>query len=188
MQSGKSIRLKLALIRMGPLTDLETSVVAANIQAVLGINVYTHNSVNVPEEAFQENRLQYDAGLVLKYLSRYLRPDYSHILGITHVDLCTPILTHVYGQAELGGRIAVISNARLLKDTDTTAALPSRYYERLAKVALHEVAHTFSLYHCDTERCLMRFSSGLKQLDHLDIWFCGRCEFILHRTLANSRG
>jgi archaemetzincin len=100
------------------------------------------------------------------------------------VDLCTPILTFVFGQAELGQSLAIVSDFRL-KYKDGIMAPEDIYYERLAKVAIHEIAHTFSLYHCETPKCLMRFSHGLSHLDELDIFFCERCSFMLRKSMSN---
>lgn len=171
---------------MGRLTDLDLKVLTANLQTILGINVRQQSTLKIPDEAFLENRRQYDAGLVMQHISRHT-DDHCRVLAVTNVDLCTPILTYVYGQAELGGRIAIISNARLGEDPGGRRTSRDHYYDRLVKVALHEIAHTFSIYHCVTERCLMQFSSSLKDLDHLNIWFCGRCEFILRGTIVKCR-
>ena len=101
------------------------------------------------------------------------------------MDLCTPIHTFVFGEAELGLKLAIVSDFRLKHMEDGIMAAEGTYYERLAKVALHEIAHTFSLYHCETPKCLMRFSYGLSHLDELDIFFCERCSFVLRQSLRN---
>jgi archaemetzincin len=105
------------------------------------------------------------------------------ILAVTDVDLCSPILTFVFGQAELGLSLAIISDFRLKHLEEGGAAPEGVYYERLAKIALHELAHTFSLYHCETPKCLMRYSPGLRHLDDLDLFFCERCSFALRQQL-----
>ncbi len=144
-------------------------------------------AMEIPAEAFQTRRGQYDAGLVLKYLARFPSPHHSRLLAITDVDLCTPIHTFVFGEAELGLTRAIVSDFRLKYREDGIMAPEGTYYERLAKVALHEIAHTFSLYHCETPKCLMRFSYGLSHLDELDIFFCERCSFALRQSLENLR-
>ena len=55
-------------------------------------------------------------------------------------------------------------------------------YERLAKVALHEVAHVLGLTHCREEGCLMRFSLGVEHIDGLAMRFCPECELRLIRA------
>ena len=175
----------IGLTRMGRLPQTALRVIAANIQALLAAPVEMLPQMAIPEEAFQSHRNQYDAGLVLKYLARFSFPQYSRVLAVTDVDLCTPILTFVYGEAELGLSLAVVSDFRLKHREDGTVAPEGTYFERLVKVALHEIAHTFSLYHCESPKCLMQYSRGLSHLDELDILFCERCSFMLRQALKS---
>jgi len=173
----------IALIKMGRIPQAVLRVIAANIQAVLGMPVDMLPEMAIPEEAFQRHRDQYDAGLVLKHLAGFSFPHHARVLGVTDVDLCTPILTFVFGEAELGLSLAIISDFRLKTMEPGMVAAEGVYYERLAKVALHEIAHTFSLYHCETPKCLMQYSRGLRHLDELDIFLCERCSFMLRQTM-----
>lgn len=170
---------------MGQISRTTLRVIAANIQTMLEAPVDIMPAMAMPEDAFQGHRCQYDAGLVLKYLARFSFPHHSHILAVSDVDLCTPILTFVFGQAELGLNRAIISDFRLKRMEDGFMASQDIYYERLVKVALHEIAHTLSLYHCETPKCLMQISYGLNHLDELDIFFCERCTFMLHQSIRN---
>ena len=184
-QPKKPPALSIGLTKMGQLSHTVLRVIAANIQTLLEVPVELLPATAIPEEAFQRHRSQYDAGLVLKYLARFSSPRHSRILAVTDVDLCTPILTFVYGEAELGLSLAIVSDFRLRHTEDGIMASQDIYYERLAKVALHEIAHTFSLYHCETPKCLMRYSRGLSHLDELDIFFCERCSFMLRQSMKN---
>lgn len=184
-QRNKPHAPSIALIKMGRMPQTILRVIAANLQTLLEIPVEMLPAMAIPEEAFQHHRCQYDAGLVLKYLARFSFPHHSRILAITDVDLCTPIHTFVYGEAELGLIRAIISDFRLKHMENGVIAAEDIYYERLAKVALHEIAHTFSLYHCESPKCLMRFSHRLSHLDALDIYFCERCSFALRQSIRN---
>lgn len=141
----------------------------------------------IPEDAFQPRRSQYDAGLVLKHLARFSFPRHPRVLAITDVDLCAPILTYVFGEAEMGLKLAIVSGFRLKYREDGTPAPAAVYYERLVKVALHEIAHTLSLYHCEAPGCLMQISPVAGDLDKLDIHFCERCGFVLRRNMKEFR-
>jgi archaemetzincin len=180
----KSPTLSIALIKMGQIPHTVLRVISANIQTMLEAPVQILPAMAIPEEAFQRHRSQYDAGLVLKYLARFSFP-HARILAITDVDLCTPILTFVFGQAELGLNLAVVSDFRLRHIQEGSITSEGVYFERLAKVALHELAHTFALTHCETPKCLMRFSYDLSHLDNLDIFFCERCSFTLRQGMRN---
>jgi archaemetzincin len=176
--------LSIGLTKMGRMSQTALRVIVANIQALLEAPVEMLPAMAIPEEAFQPHRGQYDAGLVLKYLARISFP-HSHVLAVTDVDLCTPILTYVYGEAELGRSLAIVSDFRLKHLEGGIMAAEGTYFERLAKVALHEIAHTFSVYHCETPKCLMQYSPGLRHLDELDIFLCERCSFVLRQSMRN---
>ncbi len=173
----------LGLVEMGRIGEFAVRVIAAHVQTLIGIPVDILDPVEIPEGAFQHHRQQYDAGLVIKHLNELMDLNRSRILGIVTADLCNPILTYVYGEAEIGGRVAVVSTYRLSQNEDGSPTAKDRYYERLAKVALHEVAHTFSLYHCDDPKCLMHFSPKVAHLDHIVLAFCDRCEFTLRQNV-----
>ncbi|MFZ2445104.1 MAG: hypothetical protein WAW37_01985 [Syntrophobacteraceae bacterium] len=161
--------------------------IGANVQAVMEVPVDILAPMGVPEEAYVPHRGQYDAGFILKHLAGLSFPRHGCVLAVTTVDICTPILTYVFGQAELEGRLAIISNFRLKGDREGAPITADRYHERLVKVALHEIAHTFSVYHCEAPKCLMQISPRIQDLDGLDISFCERCKFILSRHLKNTR-
>lgn len=179
--------IHLGLIEMGRIGEFAIRVVAAHVQTLMNIAVDILNPLEIPQEAFQGHRQQYDAALILKYLGSIPFPDHGRILGVVAVDLCIPILTYVYGEAEVGGRVAVVSTFRLSQSEDGIPISKERYYERVAKVALHEVAHTFSLYHCDDPQCLMRFSPRIHDLDRIALSFCDRCEFMLRENVSRIR-
>jgi len=191
MLSRKPIRRNepsAGLIAMGRVSAAELRVIAANIQAVMNLPVELLAPMAIPEEAFQPHRSQYDAGLILKRLAQLPFPHQRCVLTVTDVDLCTPILTYVFGEAEMGQKRAIVSGFRLTDGPDGFPAPADVYYERLVKIALHEIAHTLSLYHCEAPKCLMRFSPKVQDLDALDISFCRRCGFALHRTLRKRLG
>jgi len=177
----------MGLISLGPMGEVAVHVVAANIQTILEVPVDLLGSIEVPAHSFQPQRQQYDAGLILKHLLRLPFPNHARIIALTSVDLCIPILTHVFGEAELGGRVAVVSDFRLRHNDDGTFAPLDRYYERLAKVALHEVGHTLSVYHCSDSKCVMRFSAKVRHLDEAGLYFCERCEFMVRESLKSVR-
>ena len=85
----------------------------------------------------------------------------------------------------MGQSLAIVSDFRLKDMQAGLMAAEDVYYERLVKVALHELAHTFSLYHCETPQCLMQVSRGLSHLDQLNIFFCERCSFALRQSMRN---
>jgi archaemetzincin len=111
--------------------------------------------------------------------SRYLRwllaagPAEGKVLGVTDQDLFIPILTYVFGEAQLDGRCAICSTARLREGVELAG--PRLLVERLAKEAVHEVGHAFGLLHCDAAGCVMGRSAAVAGVDAKSHRFCASC-------------
>jgi archaemetzincin len=131
-----------------------------------------------PEEAFDARRGQHSSSRILAWL-RDRHEGARRVLGVTDVDLFIPILTFVFGEAQLGGRAAVVSTARL-GDTPLIPGEPARIALRLQKEAVHELGHTFGLLHCSDERCAMARSPSLR---HVDIKLPALCRACRARAL-----
>lgn len=107
-------------------------------------------------------------------------------LGVTDVDLYVPILTFVFGEAEVGGSCAVVSSHRLRQEFYGLPAAPDVERERLLKEAVHELGHTLELTHCDDYRCAMAPSHSVEWIDLKEAVFCEGCRATVSR-LRNSR-
>jgi len=62
--------------------------------------------------ALDGRRGQYYSSAILQELERAADSD-SRVLGVTSCDLYVPVLTFVFGEAQLDGNCAVVSTARL---------------------------------------------------------------------------
>ncbi len=177
-KSLKHEKPHLNIIPVGKVDELALSVVAANLQAVMGLNADVGPPLPKPEYAYQHGRRQYDAGKIINALVS----DDDKIpltLGVTRYDVCTPILTFVYGESQLGGKAALISLYRIRDEkTDVTCT-------RAAKIGLHEVGHLIGVGHCRTTNCLMCFSASLEKLDLLQLRFCKACTYEISRRLRH---
>lgn len=99
----------------------------------------------------------------------------SKVLGVTAVDLFIPILTFVFGEAQVGGAAALLSSNRLRQSFYGLPEDHDLYLNRLEKEALHELGHTFSLVHCRSIECVMRFSNSVDEVDLKSRFFCAEC-------------
>ena len=125
-----------------------------------------------PRHAFDPRRKQHASGTILRWLLE-AGPGGGKVLGITDRDLFIPILTYVFGEAQLGGRAAVVSLARLVEDVELVG--PQLLVERLAKEAVHEIGHAFGLLHCDSEGCVMGRSPAVREVDSKSAELCADC-------------
>ena len=97
------------------------------------------------------------------------------VLGVTTCDLYVPVLTFVFGEAQLEGDCAVVSTARLHEEFYGLPSSEALLRERLLKEAAHELGHTFGLRHCNDWRCVMASSHGVERLDVKTAEFCPSC-------------
>jgi archaemetzincin len=127
-----------------------------------------------PTDSFDQRRQQHSSTRILKWLLETKPAHARKVVGITDVDLFIPILTFVYGEAQLGGTAAVVSTARLLADNGFRAD-PTLLLARLGKEVLHELGHTFGLLHCSSPTCVMARSVSLVQVDAKEPTLCHDC-------------
>jgi archaemetzincin len=97
------------------------------------------------------------------------------LLGVTAADLYIPILTFVFGEAELHGVCAVVSLHRLRQEFYGMPPDARTERERVLKEALHELGHTFGLAHCEDYQCVMAPSHSVEWIDLKDWRFCADC-------------
>ncbi|MFW6054896.1 MAG: hypothetical protein ACOC9D_03235, partial [Thermodesulfobacteriota bacterium] len=107
-----------------------------------GLSASTAPLLQDIEFAYHFSRNQYHSTSILNALDQAAPNEWLKILALVDVDLFIPILTHVFGEAQLGGRAAMISTYRL-GDGLPDAKAGSVYQKRVMKEALHELGHTF---------------------------------------------
>ncbi|OGT99384.1 MAG: hypothetical protein A2085_05255 [Gemmatimonadetes bacterium GWC2_71_10] len=120
-------------------------------------------------------REQHHATLVLAALLRHRPDDHSKIVGVVAVDLFIPVLTFVFGQAQLAGPGAIVSTYRLRPSYYGLPADEGALVERTIKECVHELGHAFGLVHCADYRCVMHASTSVEEVDLKPAGFCRRC-------------
>lgn len=139
--------------------------------------------VAIPDLAFayDPKRGQYASFLILELLVRICPGDALKLLAVTGYDLFIPVLTFVFGHAQLGGRVALVSFARLRQEFYGLAANREIFLERACKEALHETGHTFGLVHCADRACVMSLATNVRHIDGKQAAFCAACAARLAR-------
>jgi archaemetzincin len=128
-----------------------------------------------PQFAREPARGQYNSSLILAELFRRRTDPPVRILGVTDVDLFAPVLTYVFGEAQMRGPAAVVSTFRLrpeLYGLPSDAELVSR---RLLVESVHELGHTAGLTHCHTPGCAMIGSTYVEEIDLKGPGLCEQC-------------
>lgn len=146
--------------------------IADRIGRYLRVDVRVGRKIELPPYSFNSSRGQYKSLKIMDYLIRYTKalPNNVKIIGIVDVDLYSPFLTFVFGEAQFKGKVALVSTARLNGIPDR-----SKIENRLFKEILHEIGHLFGLKHCHRSSCVMAFSRNPEEIDMKGKDFCGIC-------------
>jgi len=128
-----------------------------------------------PELAFDAARQQYNSKPLLSALAAELPAPDAKLIAITGFDLFIPVLTFIFGEAQLNGSVAIASSYRLRESFYGLPDNPALTLERLEKEVVHELGHTFNLTHCGNYQCVMHSSSGVEEVDLKKVAFCQSC-------------
>ena len=132
--------------------------------------------------AYDLKRDQYHSTVILEKLAKTSPSQTFKVAAITNKDLFIPILTHVYGEAQLAGKACIVSTFRL-KEGLSIANIEKELGNRIVKEILHELGHTFNLRHCHDNSCLMHYCRSMKDVDRKSNQLCRYCKILLEDEL-----
>jgi archaemetzincin len=167
------------VIALAPVGDTPTAMlprIRPALAETFGCEVVIAPAVPLPASAWSSERRQYLSTAILDSLARVKQPGWERLLGIADADLYVPRLNFVFGEGDPRRGVAVFSLARLHGSEEV-------FQKRAATEAIHELAHTYSLSHCDDPICAMWFSNTLAETDRKGARLCSRHA----RELANLR-
>jgi archaemetzincin len=179
-------KIRMGVVPIGNVSEATVKTIAAHVLGYLNLDTDILPPKKHPDYAHDQKRLQYDAGAIIRALASEVFQDYSKVLGVLDVDIFVPIFTHVFGEAQQGGKYALVSLYRLKQQVDGSATPTPLLLERGAKVALHESGHLFNLIHCQDEGCLMHFSGGIQDLDRIPLYLCRYCSTYFRDALRRE--
>lgn len=146
-----------------------------HVGRVFGLTTRMWHGHDRPAHAFDPKRRQSSSTQILEWLLQAGPAGPHKVLAVTDMDLFIPVLTFVFGEAQLGGRAAVVSTARLEPSNLAPVRGGRLLAARLAKEAAHELGHAFGLVHCELVRCVMSRSSSLFEVDAKGGGLCYDC-------------
>lgn len=159
------------------------------VAAYFGCETRRLEPVAVPPDAYDAKRDQYDATAILRAALPHCPPEATRLLVVTEHDLFIPMLTFIFGQAQVNGLAALLSLARLRQEYYGLAPRRELFMERVLKEVLHEMGHTFGLVHCQDRQCAMALSINVTNIDVKRGELCAACARILEdRRRAVDQG
>jgi len=136
--------------------------------------------------AYDLTRDQYHSTVILEKLASTLPSQAIKVIAITNEDLFIPILTHVYGEAQIAGKACIVSTFRL-QEGISLANIAKEFENRIVKEVLHELGHTFNLRHCNDKACIMHYCRSIKDVDRKSDQLCRYCKILLEDELKKLK-
>ena len=128
--------------------------------------------IDFPVNTMNRAKTRYRADSLIDYLSKTTKPGFLTI-GLTEKDISTTKEKiadwGIFGLGYCPGRSCIASTFRLKGNNK---------FEKLFKVAIHELGHTQGLDHCPVKTCLMRDAEGKDHLNE-EKEFCAKCKSVL---------
>ena len=167
------------LIAIQPLESFDTTMtrkIVEGVKATFDVETAVLAETPIPESAYYAPKKRYRAEKILRFLDTEADARYTRIVGLTNFDISTTKGAYydwgIFGLGMYNGRVCVISTFRLKKGKPGKAVLTGR----LIKVVNHELGHTFGLWHCPNQGCLMEDAQGtVKTVDRETGHFCADC-------------
>jgi archaemetzincin len=164
------------ILNASALEDERLEEISQAVGQVFGLRTYVTPAPLSLDRAFDASRGQYNSTALLgQLLQAYSGGDEKRI-AIVGVDLFIPVLTFVFGEAQLNGTAAIVSFHRLANPFYGMTPDDSLTWERLEKETVHELGHTFGLYHCHQFECVMRSSTYVEEIDLKRRLLCFDCK------------
>ena len=174
---------RLLLLPVGDLDERLLGELAPALQDLFRVPCERIDTRLAPEFAYHRERQQFHSSEILQAMQSQVLPDCWRLLGVTSVDLYIPILTFVFGEAQMDGPCGVVSSHRLRQEFYGLPPDPEVLRERLLKEAAHELGHTIGLSHCTDYQCIMAASYAVEWIDLKGSTLCDACR---DRVLASS--
>jgi len=162
--------------------------IRGQVETVFAVPTHVQVVNGRPGDSLDPRRGQHSSTKLLRWILASGLPAGAKVLGVTDVDLFIPVLTFVFGEAQLGGPAAVVSLARLRRTYDDRPAPEVTIEGRLLKECLHELGHTFGLAHCADGACVMSRSNSVLDVDRKRAAFCRDCRLRLRGLSEEAEG
>ena len=142
------------------------------------VNVTIAPTLKVEIQNFMNRqRNQIKSPILLHWILEKMKPTKEmKVLVICDMDAYSGELNFVFGEAHLTGSVAAIYLTRLKPEFYDLEPNEFVFGDRVTKEAVHELGHSFGLFHCNNKKCVMHFSNSLYDTDFKNRIFCKSCK------------
>ena len=181
-----SAEYQIVISPIGEIDSTLSHLISNEVARIFSMRTEILSLMNKVDFAFDAKRRQYYSTPILDRLADVAPSRAIKVLGITTEDLFIPILTHVYGEAQLGGKTCIISTCRL-DEENPMSRLGNPFNHRVVKEAIHELGHTFKLRHCPENNCVMHYCRSIVDVDRKTDQLCRHCRVLLADEIDRLR-
>jgi archaemetzincin len=139
--------------------------------------------------AHRPSRRQYDYSVLLAAVHRRVRGTRGRVVLLTAKDTFGGDLNWSTGIAYCSGLSAVVSVCRLNPTFWGESADQKKWEERVRKILLHELGHTFGRTgHCSHWNCCLHGSNSIADIDRTGRDYCPACARLARTAVAGIKG
>ena len=165
-----------------PIGDIDNKILEytqIELEKRFNVSVEIGRQLEEPTYAYHKHKKQYNSTKILKKIHKLKLTGYDRILGIVDVDLYVPERTFVFGGADVKKKVSAISLTRLRQEFYDLPEDSALFKYRTIVEAVHELGHTYGLYHCKNNKCVMFLSNTIGDTDHKGAELCSNCKNIM---------
>jgi archaemetzincin len=165
-----------------PIGDIDNKILQytqMELEKRFNVSVDIGRQLDEPAYAYHKHKKQYNSTKILKKIHKLKLTGYDRILGIADVDLYIPERTFVFGGADVKKKVSVISLTRLRQKFYDLPEDSALFKYRIIIEAVHELGHTYGLYHCKNNKCVMFLSNTIGDTDNKGAELCSNCTKIM---------
>ena len=177
--------IKIVLVPIGPVDNNLVEWCNNELPSTFDCLVTIADGIQVPDQAFNKTRKQYNGDAVLEEL-RSVNVPADRIVGLIDQDCYVESLNFIFGLASSGGKQAIVALPRLRQSFYGQREDIDIFRQRVLKEIIHELGHTWNLSHCPNPKCVMHFSNSLSDTDVKQAKFCEICRKQLSSILPQS--
>ncbi|MEW5875107.1 MAG: archemetzincin [Candidatus Zixiibacteriota bacterium] len=160
---------------------------ARELETTLGVTAEVLDATIQATAALDPSRNQHNSSLLLRALCDLGFELPMRVLGVSSYDLFAPVLTYVFGEAQLRGPAAVVSTFRLRPERYGLPPDENVLARRLLVEAVHELGHTAGLRHCLTHGCAMNGSTYVEDIDLKGPGLCESCDTVFKASFGPAQ-